>query len=238
MSQGEESLQAAAAPPEILEERRVEDLEMLRMLADPLRLAIIGALPASADEAPRTVKEIAEELDEGQTKLYRHVKQLEDGGQIHVAETRVVSGIIEKRYRSSQRRLTVKSDLLRMSQRGVDEYNDALVAIIEAIRGGLAADLRAGRVVLDRPGSGPDLSIKVGGGKARMTPEHYERVRNLLHQAVDDMDDDEGKPGTVPVVLQVLLYSTTEPSVHGPAAPDQDQNTEKPPSTKKSWPVT
>ena len=226
MSQGEEPRQAAAAaPPEILEERRVEDLEMLRMLADPLRLAILGALPASADEPPKTVKEVAEELDEGQTKLYRHVKQLEDSGLIHVAETRVVSGIIEKRYRSSQRRLTVESDLLRMSQRGADDYNDALVAIIEAIRGGLAADLRAGRVVLDKPESGPDLSIKVGGGKGRMTPEHYERVRKLLHDAVDDMDDDEGKPGTIPVVLQVLLYSTIEPPAEDPAAPDQNPAT-------------
>lgn len=212
MPAGPEPSQPPAAAPEILDERRVDDLETLRMLADPLRLAILGALPANPDEAPRTVKEVAEELDEGQTKLYRHIKQLEDSGLIHVAETRVVSGIIEKRYRSSQRRLTVESDLLRVSQGGADEYNDTLVAIIEAIRSGLSADLRAGRVVLDKPDSGPDLSIKVGGGKARMTPEHYERVRALLHEAVDDMDIDEGKPGTIPVVLQVLLYSTVEPS--------------------------
>jgi DNA-binding transcriptional ArsR family regulator len=229
MSQGDEHRRAAAAPPQILEERRVDDLETLRMLTDPLRLAILGALPTGADEPPKTVKEIAEELDEGQTKLYRHIKQLEESGLIHVAETRVVSGIIEKRYRPSQRRLTVESDLLRMSQ-GADEYNDAIVAIIEAIRGGLSADLRAGRVVLDKPESGPDLSIKVGGGKARMTPEHYERVRALLHEAVEDMDADDGKPGTIPVVLQVLLYSTAEP----PSKSTADQNTENPPSTKSS----
>jgi hypothetical protein len=116
----------------------------------------------------------------------------------------------------------VESDLLRVAQGGADEYNDTLLAIIEAVRSGLSADLRAGRVVMDKPESGPDLSIKVSGGKARMTPEHYERVRKLVHDAIEEMDVDEGKPGTVPVVFQVLLYSTAEPPVHDPAAPDQN----------------
>src|SRR5947209_18652343 len=84
---------AAAAPPlGYVEERTITDLETLRVLADPLRLSIIGAFPSAVGRRrPMSVKEIAERIDEGQTKLYRHVKKLEDVGLIYVAETRVVS---------------------------------------------------------------------------------------------------------------------------------------------------
>jgi DNA-binding MarR family transcriptional regulator len=40
-----------------------------------------------------SVKELAEELGEPQTKLYRHVKQLEAAGLIRIAASRMVSGI-------------------------------------------------------------------------------------------------------------------------------------------------
>jgi DNA-binding transcriptional ArsR family regulator len=209
--------------PQIADERRVADLETLRILTDPLRLAILGAFPAGPDYPPMTVKEIAEELDEGQTKLYRHIKQLEDSGLIHVAETRVVSGIIEKRYRPSQKRLTVESDLLRLSH--ADDYNDTLVAVVEAARAGLSADLRAGRVALEKPTDGPDLSIKLAAGKGLMTPEHFARMRETLGELIEEIDEDNDEPGAVPAFLQIMLYATVDP----PA-----QDTEKPPSTKSS----
>jgi DNA-binding transcriptional ArsR family regulator len=212
-----------SAVPEVAEERQVSDLATLRILADPLRLAILDAFPAGPEYPPMTVKEIAEVLDEGQTKLYRHVKQLEESGLIHVAETRVVSGIIEKRYRPSQHRLTVESDLLRLT--ATDEYHDTLVAVVEAARAGLSADLRAGRVATEKPADGPDLSIKLGAGKGRMTPEHFARVREKLAELFDEVNENDDEAGTVPVFMQVMLYAT-------PESPAQD--TEKPPSTKSS----
>jgi DNA-binding transcriptional ArsR family regulator len=223
--------------PPITEERRVTDLETLRILTDPLRLAILGAF-APPDAPPMSVKEIAEELDEGQTKLYRHVKQLEESGLIHVAETRVVSGIIEKRYRPSQRRLYLESDLLRLS--ATDEYYDTLVAVLEATRTGLSTDLRTGRVVLDKPEHGTDLSIKLSVGKGAMTPERYAEIRDVLGRLIDEMDADLEAPDAIPVVLQVLLYTTVEPSARNTGSQNtasestEPQETENPPSTKSS----
>src|SRR5947208_901637 len=99
MAETEPPVGDSAQAPGILEERTVTDLETLRLLADPLRLSILGAFPSgTAKRLPMSVKEIADKIDEGQTKLYRHVKKLEDAGLLRVAETRVVSGIIEKRY--------------------------------------------------------------------------------------------------------------------------------------------
>ena len=86
--------------------REIDTVEGLRALADPVRLAILAALDAQGPDAALpvlSVKELARRLDEPQTKLYRHVKQLEAAGLIHVAATRMVSGILEQRYQASQR---------------------------------------------------------------------------------------------------------------------------------------
>ena len=76
------------------EEFIIENVEALKMIADPLRLQIIRNL-----DEPRTVKELAERLDKPATKLYYHVNQLEKHQIIRVVDTRIVSGIIEKHYR-------------------------------------------------------------------------------------------------------------------------------------------
>src|SRR5690242_6610077 len=80
-------------------------------MADPIRLAILAALMKSRRNLPvMSVKELAAELGEPQTKLYRHVRQLEAAGLIRVASTRMVSGILEQRYQASQRDLAQAED--------------------------------------------------------------------------------------------------------------------------------
>src|SRR5215475_8348684 len=99
-------------PPghEPLAVRSVASVDMLRALADPTRLAILSALMERQDELPvMSVKELAARLGEPQTKLYRHVRQLEAAGLIRVASTRLVSGIVEQRYQASQRDLMFDS---------------------------------------------------------------------------------------------------------------------------------
>src|SRR5580692_12482661 len=92
--------------------REIDSVEGLRALADPVRLAILSALDTRVPDGAlpvMSVKELAQHLGEPQTKLYRHVKQLEAAGLIEVAATRVVSGIVEQRYRASQRDLTIRA---------------------------------------------------------------------------------------------------------------------------------
>ena len=59
--------------PEAAGIRDVADVETLKALADPLRLAILAALMQGPAAQPRvmSVKELATELGEPQTKLYR-----------------------------------------------------------------------------------------------------------------------------------------------------------------------
>ncbi|WP_370363635.1 ArsR/SmtB family transcription factor [Catenulispora sp. GP43] len=85
--------------------RTVTDVDTIKALADTTRLAILRAL--NRDRVPKSAKELAEELDQPQTKLYRHLKVLLEAGLIEAAETRVVSGIVETKYRSAQSSVTI-----------------------------------------------------------------------------------------------------------------------------------
>src|SRR4026209_949556 len=75
----------------------ITDVEQLKAVSDPLRLQIIDTM-AEPPVRGWTAKELAARLGTKQTKLYHHLALLEERGFIRVAETRVVSGITEKRY--------------------------------------------------------------------------------------------------------------------------------------------
>src|SRR5580698_2917994 len=89
------AVQVAEAGPAAV--RTVDSVAALKAMADPTRLAILAALMRTRDLPVMSVKELAAELGEPQTKLYRHVRQLEAAGLIRVASTRMVSGILEQR---------------------------------------------------------------------------------------------------------------------------------------------
>ena len=88
-------------------------IDVLKALADPLRLNMLYALTPERDPdlQAKTVKELAAELGEPQTKLYRHIKHLESAGLIHAVASRVVSGIVEHRYLASQAAMILGDDL-------------------------------------------------------------------------------------------------------------------------------
>ena len=70
-------------------------VERLKALADPIRIRFMLELT----EGPRTVKEVAEALGVPPTRLYYHLRILEQNGLLEVANRRIVSGIEERSYR-------------------------------------------------------------------------------------------------------------------------------------------
>src|SRR4051794_28260662 len=86
----------------------VSDLEMLRLVSDPFRIQLLELLR----ERPTTVKELAASLGVPPTRIYYHINLLEVHGLIRVASSRIVSGIVEKRYEVTASRLSVDRALL------------------------------------------------------------------------------------------------------------------------------
>lgn len=122
--------------PELIEFRQIDDAATMKALADPLRQRIMRALGRNVHVKARvmTVKQLAEELGEPTTKLYRHMKQLLAVNLIQVAELRLVGGIVEQHYRVAQKgwgvnpersmvdRSALSEELLELVGAGVNEY--------------------------------------------------------------------------------------------------------------------
>jgi DNA-binding transcriptional ArsR family regulator len=201
-----------SGPP--LARREVTDAETLRVMSDPLRIAILRRLMADADGGVRVMsaKELAAELGEPQTKLYRHLKQLEEAHLIEVAETRVVSGINEQRYRTAQLNLLLSPALLNDPDVR-DDVADTVVAALDGFRDDLCGNLRAGRV--DMRGSD---SAEAGPGGLLMQVDHRmsqplamqfaQRLAALVKEIEAAPDD----PSGIPVRALIGWYGLTDPA--------------------------
>ena len=100
----------------------ITDLETLKVISDPLRVRILERIGlASYSGVLTSVKQLSETLDIPQTKLYYHIKLLEKHNLIQVAETQVVSGIIEKHYQIKARRIRADLNISKNSGIAPDE---------------------------------------------------------------------------------------------------------------------
>ena len=182
--------------------REIDSVEGLRALADPVRLAILVALDTRVPDGAlpvMSVKELAQHLGEPQTKLYRHVKQLEAAGLIEVAATRMVSGILEQRYRARQRDLRLSAALFR---RHADETEAAVRSAFDAFLTG----------VFDRTSEqdwlsdGPDKPVMLVFAD-RISPEAAERIRALVADVKREIAQAEA--GDIPVSVAIGFYRAT-----------------------------
>jgi DNA-binding transcriptional ArsR family regulator len=182
--------------------REIDSVEGLRALADPVRLAILSALEAHVPDGElpvMSVKELAQHLGEPQTKLYRHVKQLEAAGLIEVAATRMVSGILEQRYRARQRDLRLSAALFRQH---ADESEAAIRSAFDAF---LTRVFERARKE-DWPSESPDKPVMLVA-EERVSLEAAERIRARLVEVTQEIA--EAEAGDVPVNVAIGFYRPT-----------------------------
>jgi DNA-binding transcriptional ArsR family regulator len=180
--------------------RTVADVAVIKALADPTRLAILTALMQGPGRLPvMSVKELAEALGEPQTKLYRHVRQLEAAGLVKVAATRVVSGILEQRYQAAQRDLTFAPDFLREHP---DETRSAATAVFDQFKDGLLEALER-----SDDSNRPDVFVV---SNARLTRKHAAEVKAKLKDVQRYFEADSDDSDAIEVNLLMGMYTTPE----------------------------
>jgi DNA-binding transcriptional ArsR family regulator len=182
--------------------REVDDVETLKALADPLRLRILQRL-MTREMPVRSVKELAAELAEPQTKLYRHMKQLEAVGLISAVSSRIVSGIVEQRYQSSQGELRLGAGLTDEQKKTV-EAEATVAATLDFYRSQFFAAHRSGAIVAeDTPGAAEHRKMLLSMTMAKVPREEAASFRARLQQLLDDLSDAEkrasGRDDTVTV---------------------------------------
>ena len=170
----------------------ISDVEQLKAISDPLRLRLIEI--ASEDPSrPWTAKALAERLGTKQTKLYHHLNLLEERGFLRVAETRMVSGIVEKGYAATARSYRLEPGLLGGSAAGDKALDDMLDAVFTKSRSEIIAAVRAGAITLgEREDTSRSLALWLGS--ARLSRANAKRVIRLVERlaAVDEHEDPDG----------------------------------------------
>jgi len=207
-----ELLPDAANETEPLDVRDISDVEGLRALADSTRLALLNTLmPSRHGDLPvMSVKELAAALGEPQTKLYRHIKQLESAGLIRVAATRMVSGILEQRYQARQRDLAFGGGFLREH---ADESEAVLQAFLDNFRDGLLTALRDKRLAPDGVPAVPEyLRATLFSYEARVSPERAAEIKSRLQEVMSSINDGDETPEGVPISVLIGYYAQPGPA--------------------------
>lgn len=189
---------------------------VLKALADPLRLSMLHQLTRGRgpDLPSMTVKELAAELGEPQTKLYRHIKHLESAGLIRSVSSRVVSGIVEQRYQACEPAMIVGDDLT--DQEKVSPEAEAIAAAaLELYRRQFFAARRAYPASQEAAEGLPHrrmvLAIADGQLPAARAAEVYERLRELLTQVAETESNDPAEAKEDLVTVNLLIGYFPEP---------------------------
>jgi len=161
---------------------KIQSLEQIRLLSDPLKLQLLLAFA----EGDKTTKQVAAELGEKITKMYRHVDALHDAGLLIVVEEKQKRGTIERTFRAVAERFEADHSLFSDESSG-----DGIATAREVLRVSeneiLSALLEAEPDKKPKP-----ILMRL---RAKASPERIAELRGRLEewiqstQAESDVDD-------------------------------------------------
>lgn len=195
--------------------RQIRDVDTLRAISDPTRMRLLETMVQRREPA-WSVKELAATLGIPQTRLYHHVDLLAERDLIRATERRVVSGIIETRYRVSALSFQLDRSLFTgASEEDRQVIHETLLAVFDTARHEVETAIRLG--VLDTADDAPEgRRLLLSRGLARLTPARAAELRARLQALSDEFGDDTDAEGTAyGIVLAVYPMpptTTTEPS--------------------------
>jgi DNA-binding transcriptional ArsR family regulator len=187
--------------------RTISTAAELKALADPLRLAILTALMKDAPRELRvlSVKELAAELGEPKTKLYRHIKQLEAAGLIRVAATRLVSGIVEQRYQASQGDLHIGRGVTR-DPAMADDSITAVSLLVEQYFDRYLAHVKQAQAAGFAPRE-PYREATMRLVSTTASPARAKAAVDRLKEVIDELAEDDDSDDAVTVEILVAYMS-------------------------------
>lgn len=177
----------------------LDDLDLLAELTHPTRSRIIRSL-----KQPRTVAEVADQLDMPVTRLYHHVNRLDDLGFIRVVATRRVAAVTERRYQVAAKSFSVADELFASADTA--ELAAALGALFDVAKLRFQREVEHGDSLrsVDR-----DEHSMLSLGAAHFSParrdEFLGRLRSLMDEFESDVSDDD------PEAIQMSVFIAAFP---------------------------
>lgn len=195
---------------QIKDELIIEDLEVLKVISDPLRVRIIELISVTNRNGQLcTVKQLAEKLDMPPTKLYYHINLLEKHGLIEIAETEVVSGIVEKRYQVAAHQMRVSTSILEGHKISKDEQVELALNTVQGVISSTLEDLRQSIAHIiaqeeqDRPIN--QIAIQVSRENLRLTHLQAEELQAKLEKLVDEYKQLDPTPEEDPLIFGMTV---------------------------------
>ena len=195
---------------QIKDEMIIDNLEVLKVISDPLRVRIIELISiTNRNGYLSTVKQLAEQLDMPPTKLYYHINLLEKHGLIEIAETEVVSGIVEKRYQVAALQMRVSASILEGLEISKDEQIELALNSVQGVIDSTLDDLRQS-VAFMIAQEGLDkfvepIAILVSRENLRLTRAQAEELQARMEQLVDEYKQLDPAPEENPLIFGLTI---------------------------------
>jgi DNA-binding transcriptional ArsR family regulator len=161
--------------------RVIDDIETLKVVAEPTRFAILELLTA-----PRSVTELAAALDVPRTRLYHHVELLRAKGLVEQVEERRVGALTERVYAPTARTFRAGRNLLAAGE--LTEQIEAITTLLfDATKADLRRSLEKGEAKL---GEQEGLrSLGLGRTVAHLTPDEADAFIVEVQKLVARFDE-------------------------------------------------
>lgn len=160
--------------------KKIDDIEIAKMMLDVRKRSILDI----ASE-PVTVSQIAEELNEKQSRLYYHVKKLVEAGLLELVETRQHGNLIEKYYQRSKivgKQFELDESLLK------DHHDTVMEEVMKLLNPGLKllqSELKKGISDFNKQ---VNLMISL----PTMTGREWETSHGRMLQSIREINDPDG----------------------------------------------
>lgn len=164
--------------------KEIHDLAALRIMADPLRARLVRILRQSA----ATAKDAAALIGASPKSLYYHLGLLERHGLIRVVETRLVSGITEKRYRATAYLFTYCDLKPGEGETPLQSLEIAAGSYFSITAEELRESIGEGRLLPKDPGVPCERTLQLGWYLPRLRPEEAVTLGQRLHDLLREYE--------------------------------------------------
>jgi hypothetical protein len=178
----------------------IEDVETLKVIADPFRLEMIEAM--GADRI--TVKELGARMGQGVHKLYYHVRLLEKHGIMIPVDSQIVSGIVEKTYALAAKRFEVKRGALSAGGVGAPEFYQVLQTLFDSTLEAARKAVEAKAVSLTEE---DDERVTATRAKLHMTDDQARTFIKRFEELGDELSSEEPGVGTRPYGMTFIFHA-------------------------------
>ncbi len=193
----------------------IDDIETLRVVADPTRIQIMEVLTTQA----HTVKQVADKLGSASSKLYYHMNTLQKNGLVTLVGTKMVANLQEKYFRASANQFQVAEHLLKLVPDGIlDPISSIIASTLDTTKEDILRSMQARNFVLqgneDEERQSAMVTRHIAHIRKDQAQKLIEKMQGILQEFAElepeALDDSETGPWAFTVALYPTIYFPEE----------------------------